>query len=201
MMISRGVPMEESQLDFMARGEAVTKRPSASRFAPNLICFAFVRKQFPFQNRLVFEIQHKLALMRGVKELVEHHGCDVPTDGFEKCTRNGFMDAELVDSLRNPVTLEATGSDRVKIQKVVQACLYRSSDSADSSGRVLVSAINEIVECPRRLILEAPDVSSSPRAQGNIKRIERAVWALMMTIILLGEVFKGVTLGFSCFET
>jgi hypothetical protein len=90
--------------------------------------------------------------MRGVKELVEDHGCNLPSDGFEKRTGNGFMDAELTDSLGNPVTLEATGSDRVKIHKIVQACLYKLSESGDSSGTVWVSAINEIVECPPRLI-------------------------------------------------
>ena len=108
------------------------KMPSPSRFAPNFICPAFVRKQFPFENRRAFEIQHRLALMRGVKELVEHHGCDVPSDGFEKSARNGFMDVQLTDPLGNPVILEATGSDWVKVQKIVQACLYRPFDSTDN---------------------------------------------------------------------
>jgi len=122
--------------------------PSPSRLGPMLVCLAFTPKAFPFESRRIFEILHRLAFLGGVKELVENHGCLLPPQGFEKRIGNGVMDGELVDPSGDSVTLEATGSDRIKIQKIIQACLYK----ADTEGSVWVSSINEIMECPPFLI-------------------------------------------------
>jgi len=121
--------------------------PSPSRLAPTLVCFAFIPKKFPEECRRFFEIRHRLAFLLGVKELVEDHGCSLSDNGFEKRVGKGMMDAELLDDSGNPTVIEATGSDWIKIQKIIQACLYRT----DKGGRVWVSSINERLECPTSL--------------------------------------------------
>jgi hypothetical protein len=128
--------------------KTISKLPSPSRLGPMLVCFAFTPKPFPFENRRFFEIRHRLAFLMGVKELVENHGCLLPAHGFEKSVGNGVIDGELIDSSGNTTTLEATGSDRIKIQKIIQACLYR----AGKAERVWVSSINERLECPPSII-------------------------------------------------
>lgn len=62
------------------------------------------------------------------------------------------MDAELIDHEGQSVTLEATGSDTIKIHKIVQACLYQSLAPKKAFGRVWISSINEQLECPPSLI-------------------------------------------------
>jgi len=56
-----------------------------------------------------------------------------------------------MDPQGESVALEATGSDRIKIQKIVQACLYQSPDRRKDTGRVFVSSIEERLEVPRSL--------------------------------------------------
>lgn len=128
--------------------ESVSKQPSPSRLAPTLVCFAFSPRPFPFQNRRLFEIRHRIALLMGIKELVENHDCQVPTHGFAKSTGSGVMDAELIDVDGTPTILEATGSNWIKVHKIIQACLY----SRGRRCRVWVSSINETMECPPSLI-------------------------------------------------
>lgn len=127
---------------------STSKIPSPSRLGPMLVCLAFTPKAFPFESRRFFEIRHRLAFLLGVKELVQNQGCLLPTHAFEKSVGNGVMDGELIDSSGNTTTLEATGSDRIKVQKIIQACLYK----AGKTGRVWVSSINERMECPPSLI-------------------------------------------------
>jgi len=131
-----------------AEEEVISKLPSPSRLAPMLVCLAFIPKAFPLESRRIFEILHRLAFLGGVKELVENHGCLLPPQGFEKRIGNGVMDGELVDPSGNSVTLEATGADRIKIQKIIQACLYKPN----AERSVWVSSISETMECPRFLI-------------------------------------------------
>ena len=113
-----------------------------------LTCFAFTPKPFPYEGRRFFEIRHRLAFLMGVKELVEKHGCVLASNGFEKKVERGVIDGELIDPFGNPITLETTGSDWIKLQKIIQACLYR----AGKPGGVWVSSINERIECPPSLI-------------------------------------------------
>lgn len=128
--------------------KTLPKLPSPSRLGPMLLCFAFTPKPFPIESRRIFEIRHRLAFLMGVKELVEKHGCVLSSNGFEKKAENGIIDGELIDPFGNPIVLEATGSDWVKLQKIIQACLYQ----ANRDGRVWVSSINERMECPLSLI-------------------------------------------------
>ena len=136
------------QRDKQTTQETLSKLPSPSRLAPMLVCFAFTPKPFPVGSRRVFEIRHRLAFLMGVKELVEKHGCVLSSNGFEKNVENGIIDGELIDPFGNPTTLEATGSDWIKLHKIIQACVY----AANSDGRVWVSSINERMECPPSLI-------------------------------------------------
>ena len=128
--------------------KVLQRTPSPSQLAPILVCFAFTPKPFPNESRRFFEIGHRIALLTGIKELVENHGCQLPPRGSEKSVGNGVMDAELIDADGNPTILEATGSNWVKITKIIQACLY----SADRRCRVWVCSINETLECPPWLI-------------------------------------------------
>lgn len=129
-------------------GKANSRLPSPSRLAPMLICFAFTPKPFPYESRRFLEIRHRIALLMGIKELVENHDCQLPTHGSEKGVGIGIIDAELIDAEGTPTILEATGSNCVKINKIIQACLY----SAGRRCRVWVSSINETMECPPSLI-------------------------------------------------
>lgn len=136
------------QRDKQPTQERLSKLPSPSRLGPILVCFAFTPKPFPIESRRVFEIRHRLAFLMGVKELVEKHGCVLSANGFEKNVESGIIDGELIDPSGNPTTLEATGSDWIKLQKIIQACVYQ----ANRDGRVWVSSINERMECPPSLI-------------------------------------------------
>lgn len=128
--------------------KAPSKSASPSQLAPILVCFAFTPKQFPNESRRFFEIRHRIALLMGTKELVENHDCQLPPLGSEKSVGRGVMDAELIDADGNATILEATGSNWVKINKIIQACLY----SAGRQCRVWVSSLNETMECPPFLI-------------------------------------------------
>ena len=128
--------------------KSLAKTPSPSQLAPMLVCLAFTPKPFPNENRRFLEIRHRIALLMGIKELVENHDCQLPPLGSEKSAGRGVMDAELVDGNGNPTILEATGSNWIKINKIIQACLY----SAGRRCRVWVSSINETMECPPSLI-------------------------------------------------
>jgi len=148
LTLDKFAPVKLQRRDKPPKQKTLPELPSPSRLGPMLVCFAFAPKPFPVESRRVFEIRHRLAFLLGVKELVEKHGCVLSTDGFEKNMENGIIDGELIDPIGNPIVLEATGSDWVKLPKIIQACLYQTY----RDGRVWVSSINERMECPPSLI-------------------------------------------------
>jgi len=116
--------VQAMQRDKMSPEKALPKLPPPSRLGPMLVCLAFAPRPFQNETRRFFEIGHRIALLKGIKELVENHGCQLPPRGSEKSVGNGVIDAELIDADGNPTILEATGSNWVKINKIIQAYLY-----------------------------------------------------------------------------